>query len=309
MNFSEALKGGKDVFYFMPGMRYFIALEKLLFGNAYYLHLVFFGFLPFILKKLFDLYLPNKIVNILMISFCFIPLMHHMGFSYYQYIRYASKVFAEPIAYTIFLYGFVRLVLFYKEKELYFKTLPFTCLLMCISCILRPNLSSSSFFLLLLPFFYLLTNKYYKVLFYFLISGAVVFLPLIHNYFYGNQIVLFTAAVFTDANIKMTIMDYLNFFSGVNLPEDKKNMIIEIIWNFFHPIEIHKYFIIFGLIYSIKIKYFKNKLIMPLQILIFSQLFLFPFLNPGPRYIWIFWLASLLLALKMLMIKKNKDIR
>ena len=36
-NFVEALKGNEDVYYFMPGMRYFLFLEKLLFGNNFYL--------------------------------------------------------------------------------------------------------------------------------------------------------------------------------------------------------------------------------------------------------------------------------
>ena len=30
-----------------------------------------------------------------------------MGFSYFQFYRYFTKVFAEPIAYTIFLIGFI----------------------------------------------------------------------------------------------------------------------------------------------------------------------------------------------------------
>ncbi len=74
-------------------------------------------------------------------------------------------------------------------------------------------------------------------------------------------------------------------------------MILEIIKNFFNPYEIHKYFILFGLIYSLKYKNLKNNLLLPIYILIFSQFYLFLFLNPGPRYIWIFWLASLILSL------------
>ena len=41
-NIVQFLRGGVDVFYFMPGMRYFIAIEKIIFGNSYFLHLIIF---------------------------------------------------------------------------------------------------------------------------------------------------------------------------------------------------------------------------------------------------------------------------
>ncbi len=296
-NIIEALRGGKDIYYFMPGMRYFVGIEKLIYGNAYYLHLIILGFLPFTLKKLLELYLSTKIIKYLMLSFLFIPLMHHMGFSYYQFIRYTSKVFAEPIAYTIFIFAFTRLVMFYKNRHIYISSLPFTCLLLNISCILRPNLSSSSFFLLLFPFLYVIFKKRVKILIPFSICGSIIFLPFLHNYYFGNEFVLFTSAVFTEANIKITLNDYFIYLTTFDLIEEKKIMILEIIKNFFNPYEIHKYFILFGLIYSLKYENLKNNLLLPMYILIFSQFYLFLFLNPGPRYIWIFWLASLILSL------------
>ncbi len=152
-NIYDALKGGNNIFYYMPGMRYFVAIEKIIYGNAYYLHLIILSFLPFILRKLLSFYLSNKIVIILMISFLFFPLMHHMGFSYFQFFRYFTKVFAEPIAYTIFLFAFLRLIYWFKNTNEFYKTLPITCLLFSFSCILRPNLSSSSFFFTNYPSF------------------------------------------------------------------------------------------------------------------------------------------------------------
>ena len=124
------------MFYYMPGMRYFVAFEKLIYGNAYYLHLIILSFLPFIVKNLLSIYFSKKIVITLMLSFLFLPLMHHMGFSYFQFFRYFTKVFAEPIAYTIFLYAFYRLVLWFTNKDKFYDTLPITCLLFSTSCIL-----------------------------------------------------------------------------------------------------------------------------------------------------------------------------
>ena len=53
------------------------------------------------------------------------------------------------------------------------------------------------------------------------------------------------------------------------------------------------------------LKKFPN--LLPLYVLIFSQLYLFFFLNPGPRYLWIFWISALILALKVFMIYRKKN--
>ncbi len=302
----ETLRGGRDVFYYMPGMRYFVALEKLIYGNGYYLHLIILSFLPFILRKLLSIYFSKKVVLILMFSFLFFPLMHHMGFSYFQFFRYFTKVFAEPIAYTIFLFAFLRLVYWFKDPDDTYETLPITCLLFTVSCVLRPNLSSSSFFLLIIPLFYLLKNHNYKILFFYFLSGSFIFLPLIHNIYYGQKIILFTEAVFSDANIKINIKDYLNLLMFQDIGIEKKTMLIEMLDNFINPFEVHKYFILLTLVISINFNNLKNVILTPLYILVFSQFFLFFFLNPGPRYMWIFWISSLILSLKIFINYREK---
>ena len=215
-----------------------------------------------------------------MVLFLLFPLMHHMGFSYYQYFRYFTKVFAEPVAYTIFLLALVRIIYFYKKSNAYSDTLPFTCLLLTISCILRPNLSSSSFFLLLFPLFYLIQQKNYKILTYFIFAGLTIFLPLFHNLYFGKSFVLFTGAVFTDANIKITLRDYFQLLSNFEISYEKRSMMIEMFKNFFNPFEVHKYFIVFGIIISLRIVNLKNNILIPLYIVIFTQLYLFSFLIP-----------------------------
>ena len=298
-DFIEFLRGGSDVFYWMPGMRYFLALEKILYGNAYYLHLIILSFLPFILQKILKFYFSKKVVYFLLFSFLFFPLMHHMGFSYFQFFRYFTKVFAEPISYTIFLFGFLRLIYYFQNKENLYSTLPLTCFLLVLSCLFRPNLSSSCFILLLLPLFDLIFQKKIKILVFYILLGFLIFLPLLHNLYYGNKFVLFTSAAFSQANIKIQISDYFNLLFFYEISNDKLIMLIEMLKNFINPFEIHKYFILIILFLSLNFKNIKNPKLYPLYILIFTQFFLFFFLNPGPRYMWIFWLSSLILSLKI----------
>ncbi len=304
-NIIQFLRGGVDVFYFMPGMRYFIAIEKVIFGNSYFLHLIIFSFLPFLIRNLLITYLSKKMTYILLFSFLLFPIMHHMGFSFYQYIRYTSKVFAEPVAYTIFIFGFIRLVYYYENKSNHVNSLPFTTLILCLSCLLRPNLSPSCFILLIIPYIDLIIKKDFRNTLFMSLFGLTIFLPFFHNYYFGNKLILFTSAVFAEQNIKMNISDYITLFTTFELEEEKKIMLIEIMKNFFNPYEIHKYFILLGVLVSFKIDNFKNRKLLPLYILMFSQFFLFLFLNPGPRYIWIFWLAALIISINSFTNRKS----
>ena len=76
-NFLEFFRGGVDIYYFMPGMRYFVALEKYLFGNSYYFHLMIFSILPFLIRNLLKIYLSKKITYILLFSFIFSSYASH----------------------------------------------------------------------------------------------------------------------------------------------------------------------------------------------------------------------------------------
>lgn len=305
-NIYDFFRGGADIFYWMPGMRFFIGLEKIIFGNAYFLHLIILSMLPFILKRFLKIYFSDKVVTALMMSFLFIPIMHHMGFSYFQFFRYFTKVFSEPIAYTIFFLGLVRLIYFYEKRDIYYKTLPLTCLIIITSCILRPNLTFSSFFILIFPFLYILINKKYKIFILFSIFGMLIFLPLLHNYFYGGRFVLFTSAAFSDANIKITLLDYYKLITTFSIESHKSVMLIEMIKNFINPFEIHKYLILIGIFLSIKYRFYKIPKLIPLIIIIFTQFILFFFLNPGPRYMWVFWILSLILSLYVYFNRKTK---
>ena len=43
-----SLRGGADVFYFMPGLRYFGALSKIFFGDTSHAYLIACSFIPFL---------------------------------------------------------------------------------------------------------------------------------------------------------------------------------------------------------------------------------------------------------------------
>ena len=46
-NFFEAFKGGEEIFYFMPGLRYFSSLNNIIFGDTAYGYLISCTFIHF----------------------------------------------------------------------------------------------------------------------------------------------------------------------------------------------------------------------------------------------------------------------
>ena len=123
-----------------------------------------------------------------MISFLLIPIFHHLGFSYYQYIRHAYRLFPESIGYMFFLSALTIFLKNFKEEYLKMN------LLFAISVFSRPNLIVSIVLIVLTKTIIervnILKIKYLIILF--LISLIYLF-PLLHNVYFGNSFTLFTS--------------------------------------------------------------------------------------------------------------------
>ena len=106
-NILAFLRGGEDIFYFTPGMRYFLFINQIISGDLYYLYFFILFFLPKIINNYLVKQFGEKIGYFLTLSFLLLPFLHHLGFSYYQYIRHAYRLFPESIGY-IFFYGWTH---------------------------------------------------------------------------------------------------------------------------------------------------------------------------------------------------------
>ena len=89
-----ALEGGEKVYYYGgPGLRYFRALEHIVFGETYlgYLSLIFL--LPIVVQKVFRRFLPERWSLALVLLFVAVPVGILFGTSFLQYAKWASKRF------------------------------------------------------------------------------------------------------------------------------------------------------------------------------------------------------------------------
>jgi hypothetical protein len=101
---SGALEGGEKVFYYGgPGLRYFRALEHIVFGESYLGYLSLVLLLPFLAYGLFRRFLPERWALVLALAFVAIPVGMLFGTSFIDYAKWAARGFADPAAYILFI--------------------------------------------------------------------------------------------------------------------------------------------------------------------------------------------------------------
>jgi len=187
LDFENFLRAGEDSFYFTPGLRFFLILEKIIFGDYYYLLFFFIFIVPKIIYKFFNIYFNNKITYLVFLLFVLIPFLHHIGFSYLQYIRYSYRILSEPIGYAFFLLGLIQYLINYNKNII-------TCnMFFLIAVFIRPSLLITVFFLILFKFYEdMKKNNYKKFLILYFIISLLYLLPLIHNLYFGNSLTFLT---------------------------------------------------------------------------------------------------------------------
>jgi hypothetical protein len=110
-DFYGALEGGEKVFFYGgPGMRYFRAIEHIIFGESYLGYLSIILLFPFLAHQLFRRFLPDLWSLALILLFMAVPIGILFGTTFVQYERWASRGFADPMAYTLFIAGLLTLV-------------------------------------------------------------------------------------------------------------------------------------------------------------------------------------------------------
>jgi hypothetical protein len=265
LDFKNFFRAGENSFYYTPGIRFFLVIEKILFGDYYYLLFFFIFFVPKLIYKFFNIYFNNKITYLIFLLFVSIPLLHHIGFSYLQYIRYSYRILSEPIGYAFFLLGFIQYLINYNKNII-------KCnFFFLIAVFIRPSLLITVFFLILFKFYEHVKYNNYKKYFplYFIIS-LLYLLPLAHNYYYGNSFTLIT--------------DYgSNILSLDNIYSKDHDF-------YFNKLtSITTLFLVISLSIPIKNLYIKT--------IILSQYLTLFYFDENLRYFWLYWIMVIQITL------------
>jgi hypothetical protein len=193
-DFYGALEGGENVFYYGgPGLRYFRALEHIVFGESYLGYLSLVLLFPFLVCALFRRFLPERWALTLIIIFVAIPIGTLFGTSFVQYEQWASRGFADPAAYILFVAG-VLLVVPSRSDERGNVCRAFCgALLLALGIFMKPIVAPAAAVLLggagISTFYWRQWAR--------LAGLCIGFLPVFsmaaHNWVYGHVFVLFSA--------------------------------------------------------------------------------------------------------------------
>jgi hypothetical protein len=212
-DFWNALRGGEAVFYNMPGLRYFRAVEDFLFGSAGFGIVLCTMFIPIFLFLLLRRLLPLRWSVVLIVIFLFIPIFERFGFAQFLYVREMWKGFLEPIGYAAFLGALALIAHYIPTKMGAAPDAPMPTfwvgLAMVLSVAMRPNLAiAAALILAMLGVWFLMERRLVS-----LAGLAVGFAPILlipwHNWYFGGEIVPFTSSAFIPTNLRAPPMTYV----------------------------------------------------------------------------------------------------
>ncbi len=131
-----ALQGGENVFYYGgPGLRYFRAIEHIVFGESYLGYLSLVLLLPLLSYRLFGRFLPKRWAIALALVFVAVPAGALFGTTFFQYAQWASRGFADPAAYILFVSALLPLTRAQNDR---FAAAFFAALLFALAVFMKP---------------------------------------------------------------------------------------------------------------------------------------------------------------------------
>ncbi len=195
LDISGALEGGEKVFYYGgPGLRYFRALEHVIFGESYLGYLTLILLLPFLAYRLFRRFLPERWALMLIFLFVAVPVGMLFGTSFANYVKWAARGFADPAAYILFLAALLPIIgATSSGPNRKFAPAFFGALLLALAVFMKAIVAPAAAVLLGGAGLYSLYLKQWPRLAGLCIGFLPVFSMALHNWYFGHAFVLFSA--------------------------------------------------------------------------------------------------------------------
>lgn len=193
-NWRGFLEGGEIVFYYGgPALRYFRALEHIIFGDTYLGYLSLVLMLPLIVLALFRRFLDRPWPLVLALLFAAVPLGEIFGTSFIHYAKWASRGFADPAAYILFLAGLLPLLGALKTGPRdRFASAFFGALLIVMGVAMKPLIVVAAFVVLAGAWLWAAFRREWWALAGLSLGALPVFSMALHNWVFGGKLVLFS---------------------------------------------------------------------------------------------------------------------
>ena len=192
------LIGSEKIFYYGgPGLRYFRAIEHVLFGESYFGYLSLVLLLPFVAFGLFKRFLPGTWAIALAIGFVAVPVGELFGTTFFDYAKWAARGFADPAAYILFIAGLLLLLGAGPSERLRsngrFQPALFGALLLAAAITMKPIVAPAAAVFLAGAGLAALNYREWGRLAGLCIGTLPVFSMALHNWVFGHALVLFSS--------------------------------------------------------------------------------------------------------------------
>ena len=290
-DFLMALRGGADIFYFMPGLRYFSSINNIAFGETVLGYLLVCTFIPYLIYKIFEELTNKKISKYLFISFIFIPVFENMGFGHFNYVWQFARYHGESLSILLILFSVYAILQLESKPQKRNINFIFISLMLSVAVFVRPNFFPSSLLLFAYSTFLFFNYKKFILLSVNLIGFSFIFISLFHNIYFGNSLIFFT-----DANMHFVFSKVFHEFN-VNDIQSNFFYIQFLKWN---PIyNLHRLLILIFITYYV----LSNKHLLSTYIIYLcciSQHLVLLITHPDSRYAYLAWLLTFILFIKIL---------
>jgi len=306
----KALRGGEDVFYFMPGLRYFIAAEHMIFGDMHFgevMAVLFFPMLVWRLLKRLDILF--WVFPILLISFFLPKASDVFGFAYRFYCEQAGEALAEPQGYILYLFGLSLLIPYIKAPR---ETTPaqWLCvgLLWSFAIFIRPNLVLAIGFSGVFCVLFLLGERLWSRAAMLSLGLSSISFCLIHNVMFGREWTLLTSSSTHPANLLLPPSTYIDALRALVAGVADAPAILRIGEHLLRWIGEGRtglaHLVVLGCIVSFSVikrsMIFKDRINFFLAVSLIGHHIPLFFFHPDGRYAKMAWFLTLILALRLI---------
>jgi hypothetical protein len=193
-NFAEALKGGEAVFYYGgPALRYFRALEMILFGDTNLGYLSLTLLMPLLAWRLFRRFLDETFAWRLALLFTALPLGEIFGTSFFHYAKWAGRGFADPAAHILLIWGIAVIVGARRRDSGRVGAALGAAFLMALAVCTKPLVAPMAGIVLAGAGLAALYRRQWPYAVALCIGFSPVMLMPLHNWYFGHQFVLLSS--------------------------------------------------------------------------------------------------------------------
>jgi hypothetical protein len=207
-DFAAAWRGEENVYFFAPGLRYFRVLERFLFGDTFLGYLSVILAFPLLVFALFRRFVTPRWALVIVLLFVATPVGVLFGSSLFYYIVWASRGFADPLAF-ILLFAALVLIVPPRSGEQPAALRVFAAgLLFAAATFCRPNLVLASGAMVAGAGLMWLWQRQFGRLAALAAGFAALAVSPLHNYVFGHSLAPFTSSANLPQTLLMPPLDY-----------------------------------------------------------------------------------------------------